>query len=143
MKNRALLALAATVLLTAGYYGLYAAYLAGTADYYYGRITQEPKVGKTGEREISLLSAGEAEAETLTVSEFCAIPYTQYCNTDNANLHGTFERGASYCVEASGWRNGWLSLKPNVMRIVKKNDGDYSGCVEVGAPEQNMVLNAD
>jgi len=134
MPRYAIFLTTGVIIVIIGYFGLRLATIISTTDYYYGTITQEPKVGATGEREISLLAAVGGEAETLTVSDFCAIPFTDYCQTDSANLHGTFIARESYCVAASGVRFGWFSWKPNIYRIVTDADDDYGKCIAVGAP---------
>lgn len=89
-----------------------------TTDIYRGTITQEPKIGALGEREIAILAPGARKADTITVSDFCMMPFTRFCRYDSADIHHTFVQGSEVCVSAYGWRFGLLSWKPNLVEIL-------------------------
>ncbi len=111
---------------------LWAGAIAGilsSADVYVGTITQEPKITAAGEREISLLATGAETADTIQVKDFCLLPFTDLCRFNSADVHGTFQKGNTYCMLAYGVRFGPFSWKPNLLTIIHPHEDDYTDCI--------------
>ena len=96
-----------------------------TLDYYAGTVTQEPKIGVNGQREIAVLAHGAAKADTIVVEDFCMMPFTVFCRYDSADVHYSFIQGSDVCVSAYGWRFGWFSWKPNLVEVIDETHPDW------------------